>query len=285
MNGQMPEVALIKERALKMRKQIIDLALNTGPGTGIHFGPSFSIIEIMATLYTSVLKYDPQNPRWPDRDRFILSKGHASLSLYTALVFAGFIPEDLLGQYAMDQSPLAGHPCMNIDLGIEASTGSLGHGLSIAVGMALAGKMNKKNYNVYTLIGDGESNEGTIWEAIMSASNYKLDNLVVILDRNECQADGFARDIMDMGDMAAKFSSFGWAVHETDGHDIEKLLMAFHPNNRTKDKPYAVVAHTVKGKGISFFENNKTWHHYRNFTQDLADKCLAELMPSEQIER
>ncbi len=276
MESREKTVADIEQQARQMRTHAIQMALNASP-RGVHLGPAFSIMDILATLYSSVLNYDPENPRWPDRDRFILSKGHAAMALYTALAVSGYFPVELLDHYILSQSPLAGHPSMNLDLGIEASTGSLGHGLSLGVGTALSAKISGKCFDTYVLVGDGESNEGTVWEAAMAAAHYGLDNLVVIIDRNRLQADGYARNIMDMGDVADKWKSFGWQVREVDGHDISQLLDAFHPKSRPKGRPYAIIAHTTKGKGVSFFENNKAWHHYRNFTKDQADMALKEL--------
>jgi transketolase len=276
MESQEKIIADIESRALQMRRYAIHMALNAGQ-RGVHLGPSFSIMDILATLYSSVLNHDPKNPRWPDRDRFILSKGHAALGLYTALATSGYFPPELLDNYILNESPLAGHPSLNLDLGIEASTGSLGHGLSIGIGMALAAKKNRQRYNTYVLVGDGESNEGTVWEAAMAASHFGLDNLVVIVDRNKLQADGYTRDIMDMGDVADKWRSFGWAVREVDGHNVAQLLDAFHQKSRPGRSPYAVIAHTTKGKGVSFFENNKAWHHYRGFSAEQAEMALKEL--------
>jgi transketolase len=270
-------IARITDKAGLMRKHAIQMCLNAGP-RGVHIGPGFSIMEITATLYFGgVLRYDAKNPTWPDRDRFILSKGHGVLGFYTALAEAGYFPIELLNTFDTEESPLAGHPSMNVKLGIEASTGSLGHGLSLGVGMALSAKLNKKSYDTYVLIGDGESNEGMIWEAAMAASHFKVDNLVAVVDRNKLQADGLSRDIMDMGDMAEKWRSFGWEVAEVDGHNVSQLLDAFHRKHRPKGKPYVIVAYTTKGKGVNMFENNKDWHHYRNFRPDQAEIALREL--------
>jgi transketolase len=270
-------ITRITDKASLMRKHAIQMCLNAGP-RGVHIGPGFSIMEIMATLYFGgILKYDSKNPTWPDRDRFILSKGHGVLGLYTALTEAGYFSLDVLNSFDTEESPLAGHPSMNVNIGIEASTGSLGHGLSLGLGIALSAKLDKKSFDTYVLVGDGESNEGMIWEAAMSAAHFKADNLVVVVDHNKLQADGLSRDIMDMGDMVGKWKSFGWAVKEVDGHDVEQLLNAFHKKHRPKGKPYVIVANTTKGKGVSVFENNKDWHHYRNFRPDQAEMALKEL--------
>jgi transketolase len=277
MDARNEVIAKITNKARCMRKHAIQMCLNAGP-RGVHIGPGFSIMEITSTLYFGgVLKYDSQNPTWPDRDRFILSKGHGVLGLYTALAEAGYFPLEVLNSFNTKESPLAGHPSMNINLGIEASTGSLGHGLSLGLGIALSAKLNKKSFDTYVLVGDGESNEGMIWEAAMSAAHFKADNLIAIVDYNKLQADGLSRDIMEMGDMVGKWKSFGWAVAEVDGHDAGQLLNAFHKKNRPKGKPYVVIANTTKGKGVSTFENNKDWHHYRNFRPDQAEMALKEL--------
>jgi transketolase len=236
------------------------MALVAG-SNGAHLGPGYSMAEIMATLYTGIIRHDPQNPVWPDRDIFILSKGHGVLGYYTILAECGYFPIELLKTFETKDSPLAGHPSIDKELGIEFSTGSLGHGLSIGVGIALAARMDGRDTDTYVYMGDGECNEGAVWEAAMSAHQFTLDNLVAVIDRNRIQSDGLSREIIDMGDMAEKWRSFGWLVREVDGHDIRQLLDAFHKRNRPNRQPYAVIAHTVKGKGVSFFENNNVWHH------------------------
>lgn len=248
--------------ARRMRKHALDMALVAG-SNGAHLGPGYSMAEIMATLYTAVLKHDPKNPTWPDRDIFILSKGHGVLGYYTILAECGYFTVDLLKTFETKDSPLAGHPSIDRELGIEFSTGSLGHGLSLGVGIALAAKMDKRGSNIYVYMGDGECNEGMVWEAAMAANQFKLDNLVAIIDHNKLQSDGLSREIIDMGYMAEKWKSFGWFVREVDGHDIAQLLNVFHERNRPNKQPYVVIAHTIKGKGVSFFENNNLWHHSR----------------------
>lgn len=250
----------IANRARLMRKHSLDMALVAG-SNGAHLGPGYSMAEIMATLYTIVIRHDPKNPAWPDRDIFILSKGHGVLGYCTVLAECGYFPIELLKTFETKDSPLAGHPSIYREFGIEFSTGSLGHGLPLGIGIALAAKMDKKDTDTYVYMGDGECNEGMIWEAAMAASHFKLDNLIAIVDCNKLQSDGFCRDIIDMGDIAEKWRSFGWYVREVDGHDIGQLLDAFHRRNRPNKQPYVIVAHTIKGKGVSFFENNNLWHH------------------------
>lgn len=265
----------INERARLIRKHSLDMALVAG-SNGAHLGPGYSMAEIMSTLYTAVMRHDPKNPLWADRDRFILSKGHGVLGYYTILAECGYFPVELLKTFETKDSPLAGHPSIHQDLGIEFSTGSLGHGLSLGIGTALAARMDKKDTDVYVYMGDGECNEGTVWEAAMSANQFKLDNLVAIIDRNKIQSDGISREIIDLGDMAEKWRSFGWFVREVDGHDVGQLLDVFHKRNRPNRQPYAIVAHTIKGKGVSFFENNNLWHHNKINRQQYID-AMKEL--------
>lgn len=233
------------------------------------------MVEIMATLYARVLRYERTNPRWPERDRFILSKGHGVLGYFSALLAAGIIDEAVYNTFQTNGSDLIAHPVMNLDLGIESSNGSLGQGLSMAVGIALAARKKRQSFGTYVLLGDGECNEGSVWEAVMSAAQLKLDNLVIVIDYNKLQSDGDARQIVDLADLAGKFRSFGWDAREVDGHDIAQLVEAFE-GSRASGKPRVIVAHTVKGKGISFMENNNEWHHNR-LTKANYDLALSEL--------
>lgn len=266
----------IKEKTRIIRKNVICLALKAGK-RGAHIGPGLSIIEIVTTLYMGILKYDTKNPSWPDRDRFILSKGHGVLGLYPVLAEVGLLPFDILESFYSEETTLSGHPVLNVEIGIEASTGSLGHGLSIGVGIALSAKIDKKNFETYVLVGDGECNEGTIWEACMAANKYRLNNLTAIVDYNGLQADGLTNEIMNMDSISDKWRNFGWNVKEVDGHNIKNLLEVFNEKNKAKDAPNVVIAHTIKGKGISFCENNTTYHHSRSFNLDLAILALKEL--------
>lgn len=272
-------INLIEEKAKKMRIHSLDMALVAG-SNGAHLGPGNSMSEIMATLYFGVMRHDPSNPFDENRDRFILSKGHGVLGYYTALAEAGYFPVEMLKTFETNDSPLAGHPSVHKELGIDYSTGSLGHGLSLGVGCALDAKKTKKDFLTYVYMGDGETNEGMIWEAAMTAAHLGLDNLIGIVDRNLLQSDGLGRDIVDMGDMAAKWRAFGWHVVEVDGHDVAQLLDAFQTRKRPHNKPYLIVAHTIKGKGVSFFENDNKWHHAR-LTADQYQQALAELCDNE----
>ena len=249
----------INEMTKRMRKNILDMSLSAGSESS-HFGGGLSIVEITATLFGSIMSYDPKNPEWEDRDRFILSKGHGCLGYYTALHEIGLISKDDLMKFEKTNSYLLGHPVMNRKKGIEFSNGSLGMGLSIGIGVALAAKKRKKNYKVYVLIGDGECNEGSVWEAAMAAPNFKLNNIISIVDRNNLQQTGTNKEIMSVGDIAEKWRSFAWDVIELDGHNIKELHDAFS-NERNSTKPLAIIANTIKGKGFSFSENNNDWHH------------------------
>jgi transketolase len=275
MKTKTERIAEIKNKARLMRKHSLDMALVAG-SNGAHLGPGNSMSEIMATLYFDVMHHDPKNPLDPDRDRFILSKGHGVLGYYTALAEAGYFPVEMLKTFETNNSPLAGHPSIHHELGIDYSTGSLGHGLSLGVGSALGAKKAHKGFITYVYMGDGETNEGLVWEAAMTAAHLGLDNLVAIVDRNLLQSDGLSRDVVDLGDMAEKWRAFGWHVEEVDGHDVEALLDVFQERKRPHGKPYAVIAHTIKGKGISFFENNNKWHHAK-LTAEQYEQAMAEL--------
>lgn len=256
-----------------MRKKILDISHNCNLST--HLGGGLSMVEVMATLYARVLNYDKNNPRWSGRDRFILSKGHGVLGYYAGLLAAGFISDEVYSTFQTNESDLIAHPVMNLDLGIESSNGSLGQGLSMAIGIALAAKKKNLDFKVYVLLGDGECNEGSIWEAVMSAPQLKLDNLIAVVDYNRLQSDGDSKKIIDLGDLAVKFKCFGWNVHDVNGHDINELVHAFeevHPAG----VPKMIVANTVKGKGISFMENNNEWHHNR-LTKANYELALAEI--------
>jgi transketolase len=263
----------IRILALKMRKKILEISLACN--NSAHLGGGLSLVEILATLYGSVMKYDVNNPEWEFRDRFILSKGHGVLPFYASLYFTGFINDDVMNTFKKNESDLISHPVMNLPLGIESSNGSLGHGLSMGVGIAIASKIKSRSNKVYVVMGDGECNEGSVWEAAMSAAHFKLDNLVAVLDYNKLQSDGRSEDIMDIGNLYQKWESFGWDVINVDGHNISELLL-----NLTKvssnSKPRILIANTIKGKGVSFMENNNTWHHNR-LTQNIYDQAISEL--------
>lgn len=258
MNNLEKKINKIKKMCLNMRKNVLDMAMNAGSESS-HFGGGLSIIEITATLYGAVMNYDLKNPKWELRDKFILSKGHGVLGLYAALAEVGIITKNDLANFEKSNGFLFGHPIMNIEKGIEVSSGSLGMGLSVGIGMAIASIKKKLKNKIFVLLGDGECNEGSNWEAFMSAPKYKLDNLFLILDRNNLQQTGSSKDIMDIGDMSEKLRNFGWHVIEVNGHNIDELLKSFSSN--IKNKPIAIVANTIKGKGFSFSENNNDWHH------------------------
>lgn len=268
------DVYEVEQMAARMRKRILEMSLRCEGPT--HLGGGLSIVEIMATLYGGHMNFDASNPRWEGRDRFILSKGHGVLGLYTALVEARIISEEVFDQFKKDDSPLIAHPVMNLDLGIESSNGSLGQGLSLAVGMAIAARKKQATHRMYVLMGDGECNEGSVWEAAMSAAQYKLGNIVAFVDNNGFQSDGSTEDIISSASLAAKWRSFGWNVHEIDGHDV-KAIAEILQNQLVEDQPNCLVAKTIKGKGIEFMENNNEWHHNR-LTQGMFDKAMAELI-------
>ena len=241
-----------------------------------HPGGSLSVCEILTTLYFAQMNVDPKDPQKADRDRLVLCKGHAAPMLYRVLAEKGFFPVEEMNTLRDFETRLQGHPCMKDTPGVDMSTGPLGIGLSTAVGMALAAKLDNAPTRVYAVLGDGEINEGTVWEACMSASKYKVDNLCAILDWNGVQLDGTAEDIMPMGDIMAKFDSFGFHCIECDGHDVEALYNAFEEAKTVKGKPTIVLAHTVKGKGVSFMEGKNTWHGKAIGDEEFA-KAMEEL--------
>lgn len=246
----------LKKTANKIRKLIVKMLAKAGSG---HPGGSLSSTDIMTCLFFEVMNLDPKNPKWPDRDRFHLSKGHCCPALYAVLAEKGYFDQKHLWNLRELGALLQGHPDRRTP-GIEVASGSLGQGLSVAAGMALAGKLDKKNYRVYCLTGDGELQEGNIWEAAMSASHFKLDNLCAIVDFNRFQIDGRTEDIMNLEPLVNKWESFGWHVIQCDGHNISELLDAFQKAGAIKLKPTVIIADTVKGKGVSFMEHVKDFH-------------------------
>ncbi len=263
----------LRKMAFEMRQKILEVSYGCNLST--HLGGGLSMVEIMAVLYGRILRINSNNPRWESRDRFILSKGHGVLGYFSALLLKGFISEDIYKSFQTNESDLIAHPVMNLDLGIESSNGSLGQGLSMGVGIALSAKKRKKDFKVFIYMGDGECNEGSVWEAAMSAAQLKLDNLILIVDYNKLQSDGEANQIIDLSDLAKKFTSFGWDVKEIDGHNIVQIVDAFEAQS-ISNKPRVLVAHTVKGKGVSFMENNNEWHHNR-LTKSHYEAALSEL--------
>ena len=239
-----------------VRRDIINMTANAGSG---HPGGSLSAVELMVSVFFNHMRIDPQNPKMPERDRFVLSKGHAAPCYYAVLAERGFISRGEFQNFRQLHSILQGHPDCKKVPGVDASTGSLGQGCSIAVGMALGAKVQKQDVNVYTILGDGECQEGQIWEALMSAAHYKLDNLTVIIDNNGLQIDGSNNEVMSLGDLAAKVRAFGFEVFELDGHDLEAIEAALSART-APGVPKCILAHTVKGKGVSFMENQAGWH-------------------------
>lgn len=263
----------LKKTAKHMRQDIFRTICNAGGG---HIPASLSIVEILAVLYNNVLKVNPKKADDPDRDRFILSKGHASVALYAILAEKGFFPKQELAKFGRKGSILGGHPDMHKVSGIEASTGSLGHGFPFGTGVALAGKLDKKEYNVFVIVGDGECQEGSIWEAGMFASQYKLDNLVVIVDYNKIQAMDRLEKIISLEPLIDKWRAFGWQVREVDGHDLAGLQEVFSGIPFVKGSPNLIIANTIKGKGVSFMENTPIWH-YRLPNKDEIKIACKEL--------
>ncbi|MFC2011058.1 transketolase [Chloroflexota bacterium] len=243
--------------AKRLRRHVVSMIGKAGSG---HPGGSLSAVEIVTALYFGQLRHNPQDPQWSDRDRFILSKGHAAPLLYAVLAEGGYFPVEELSTLRQLDSRLQGHTDRTATPGVEMSAGSLGQGLSFATGVALAGRLNSQEYMVYVLLGDGECDEGQVWEAAMAAAHFKVDNLVAIVDNNGLQIDGWNRDVMNLDPFNKKWQAFGWHVIEVDGHDLAQLIEAFGQTRMIKGKPTVIIAHTVKGKGVSFMENNADFH-------------------------
>ncbi|HYV36518.1 MAG TPA: transketolase [Gemmataceae bacterium] len=268
-------MADLQAKCKQIRREIITSTTTAGSG---HPTSSLSGVEIAAALYFGgVMKHDPKNPTWPERDRFILSKGHAAPLLYACLAEAGYFPTDQLPTLRKLGSPLEGHPNMRRLPGVEASTGSLGQGLSLGVGHALAAKLDKRDYRVYVMTGDGEVAEGQVWEAVMSAHKYKLDNLVAIVDQNGYQQTGKTTEVLDLRPLAPKFEAFGWFAQEIDGHDLNAVLDALEKAAKTKGRPSAIVARTVKGYPIQKILASDPNHHGKPLTKDEEKLALAEI--------
>lgn len=266
-------IAQLKQKANTLRRHVIRMTGLAGSG---HPGGSLSAADLMAVLYFHELRIDPLNPDWPDRDRFVLSKGHAAPVLYAALAERGYFSVAELDSLRRIDSRLQGHPDMRKVPGVEISTGSLGQGLSAANGMALAAKLDKKEYRVYVMLGDGENQEGQVWEAAMLAAHYRLDNLVAIVDHNRLQIDGPISEVMSPEPIGDKWRAFGWAVQEIDGHSPEEIIASLDTARAIKGKPSLILAHTTKGKGCSFMENQVGWHGTAP-NKDEMEKALAEL--------
>jgi len=259
--------------AKRLRRDIVTMIARAGSG---HPGGSLSAVEIVVTLFWKILRHKPADPAWKDRDRFILSKGHAAPVLYAALAECGYFPRSELATLRQIDSHLQGHADRTSTPGVEMSSGSLGQGLSFSVGAALAGRLDSRTYRIYALLSDGECDEGQTWEAAMSAAMFKVDNLTAIVDNNGIQLSGFNRDIMNLDPLPKKWEAFGWHVIEIDGHDINQLLDAIKKAPGIKGRPTVIIAHTIKGKGVSFMENNVDFHGKAPNAEQL-EKALKEL--------
>lgn len=267
-------VKFLKGKAVDIRKKIVSLVIIAGGG---HVGGGLSMVEILVTLYHHVMKIDPKNPKWAERDRFVLSKGHGGVGICPVLCDAGYFEEKLMANFNQLDSPFGMHPDMNKVPGIEMSTGSLGHGLGVGVGMALAARMDKASWRTYVLLGDGECNEGTVWEAAMSAKHFKLGNLIAIVDRNHFMIDGPTEEIMSIEPFADKWAAFGWDVKQVAGHDFNQLLDVFEKLPPVEsDKPTVIIADTIKGRGISFMEAQAKWH-YGGLDSDMERRAVEEI--------
>lgn len=251
------ELKFLKDISKEIRCSILTMVTEAEVG---HIGGSLSITDILAALYFKILRINPSNPSWEDRDRLVLSKGHAATALYSTLAFRGFFKKDKLKTFGLLNSNFKVHPDKNKVPGIEASTGALGQGLSIGLGMALAARLDNKNYHTYVILGDGETQEGQIWEAAMFASHYKLDNITAIIDHNNVQLMGNVPEIMGIAPVAEKWSAFGWRTLKIDGHDFNQIIVSLQKSRETKGKPTMIIADTIKGKGVSFMQNTCKWH-------------------------
>ena len=271
MNGTSAQLDL---RSRELRKTIIGMLESAGRG---HIASALSVMEIVRVLYDDILRYNPSEPRWPGRDRFILSKGHGCMALYAILVDKGFFPAAELQEFCKPDGMLGGHPEFPRIPGVEFSTGSLGHGLPVGVGMAIAARQSGRDHRVFVVLGDGESNEGSVWEAALSAAQHRLDNLVVMIDYNKQQSYSTTSEVLELEPYADKWISFRFAVREVDGHDVTQLSDALSSLPFEPGKPSALICHTIKGRGFSFVERNLSWHHKNRITDDEIKSLLAEL--------
>lgn len=264
----------LDKRAIEQRREILRILEHSRRG---HIGSAFSLLEIVRVLYDDILRFDPEVPKMPDRDRFIFSKGHGCLALYLVLAEKGFFPREELYRFCGFEAMLGGHPEYGKIPGVEATTGALGHGLSIGIGCALAGRIDGKSYRTFVLMGDGECNEGSVWEAAMSAGKHKLSSLTVLIDYNKMQSYGSASDIQDLEPFADKWRSFGFCVKEVDGHDVIALKRALESVPFDEERPGVLICHTVKGKGIPSIENVAEWHHKSRLTEEELARLTEEL--------
>jgi len=263
----------LKEMAKKLRRHVITMTATASSG---HPGGSLSAADIITALYFKAMRHNPRNPQWPDRDRFILSKGHAAPILYAALAESGYFPVEELATLRKLDSRLQGHTDRNLTPGVEMSAGSLGMGLSFGIGVALAAKLEHRDYRTYVLLSDGECDEGQTWEAALSAAHFKVDNLTAIVDCNRIQLTGWTRDIMNLEPLSQKWQAFGWHTIDIDGHDFNQILSALNEAEKIKNKPPVIIARTTKGKGVSFMENNPKFHG-KVPTPEEAERALKEL--------
>jgi transketolase len=266
-------IRMLEAKANLLRRHVLRMTYVAGSG---HPGGSLSSADIVTALFFNFMRHRPEDPQWPDRDRFVLSKGHCAPVLYAALAESGYFPVEELVTLRKLSCRLQGHPCRTKTPGIEMSTGSLGQGLSISNGMSLAGRLDKKDYHVYCLCGDGEMQEGQIWEAAMLAAHYKIDNVTCIVDRNGLQIDGPTERVMSLEPLAEKWKSFGWNVIQTDGNDMRRVLGALADAKAHKGGPSVIIAKTVKGKGVSFMENNVAFHG-KSPNRDETERALKDL--------
>lgn len=266
--------SLIREKASWMRRNAMQMVYHKQLG---HLGGDFSATDILATLYFGVLRYDPAQPEWADRDRFIMSKGHATGALYTALAAAGYFPEDWLSTYMQHHSKLNGHPNRQYLPGVETNTGPLGHGFPVALGIAISGQITGADYRTFVLTGDGEQQEGSNWEAAMTAGHRKVKNLTLIIDRNRLQQGASTEETAGLDPLDDKYRAFGWEVVKIDGHNYDQLLTTLGAPVGNREKPLCVIANTVKGKGVSFMENLAKWHHGVP-TEEQFEQAMKELV-------
>jgi transketolase len=267
-------IRFLTNKVVDMKEKAIELTRVAGGG---HIGGALSMMDVVVALYYHVLKVDPKNPKWEERDRFVLSKGHGGIGLCPVLADLGFFPEEEMADFNQLDSPFGIHPDMHKIPGIEMSTGSLGHGLSVCVGMGLAHRLDKGTWRIYCLLGDGECNEGSVWEAAMAAAHYKLGCLVAIVDRNMLSIDGPTEKVMGLEPFAEKWRAFGWRVIEIDGHNMNDILDTFENLLPvTSDQPTVIIAKTVKGKGVSFMENDPAWH-YGGIDSEKEEICMRDL--------
>lgn len=277
------EIERLKDKALEMRKRLLRLTHESG---GLHIGGDFSLTEIMTVLFESYLRVDPSRPEWRERDRFLLSKGHGAGALYISMANRGFFDvEEIYRTYGKLGTAFGMHPCRNHLPGVETSTGSLGHGLSVTVGMSLAARLDGARHRIVTVVGDGELNEGSVWEAVMAAAHFKLGNLLMVVDKNTMSLDGPVAEVMGVDPLDRKFEAFGWNTVNVDGHDVSALFDALAAVPSTdSDRPTVLVAHTVKGKGIGFMENQAAWH-FNSIGADLLESCIDELDARREADR